>query len=84
LSKFQKNLAGAVIFGLLFLGLIGKRYYAYVNNTKSPFDEVGISLHALMPAPIQSWGCAKLRATFEQTTAPPHGCTSTSGTYGWR
>ena len=62
--------------------MLGGRYYKYVTNARTPFDEVGISLNALVPGPVRDWGCGKLKQTFEGKTAPPHGCSGPSGE--WR
>ena len=54
--------------------LTGFRWYRYVSNTDSPYDEVGITLNNAIPGPINSWGCAKLKTTFatcHRTAAPP-------------
>ncbi|MGE7369837.1 hypothetical protein ACQKKX_12360 [Neorhizobium sp. NPDC001467] len=51
----------------------GTRWYAYIHNTESPYDEIGIELHSRMPMPIRKWGCDKLHATFANAI-PPYGC----------
>lgn len=40
----------------------GWRWYSYVSNTESPYDEVGIELNSRMPMPLRTWGCLKLKA----------------------
>jgi len=35
--------------------VVGFRWYRYVANTDSPYDEVGITLNNAMPGPINSW-----------------------------
>ncbi|TBN47683.1 hypothetical protein EYR15_16020 [Hansschlegelia quercus] len=70
----------AILVGLA--GTIGWRWHSYVVNTTDPYDEVGISLNAAAPGPINAWGCARLKATFEGRALPPYGCTGPDG--GWR
>lgn len=70
----------AVLLLTVALGLvsvIGFRYYVYVTNTQSPYDEVGIELNQAMPGPIRDWGCGKLKDTFGKKALPPLGCQST-------
>ncbi|WP_244512894.1 MULTISPECIES: hypothetical protein [unclassified Ensifer] len=43
--------------------VLGFRWYQYVDNRESPFDEVGIALNAAMPGPINLWGCDRLKLT---------------------
>jgi hypothetical protein len=59
--------------------VIGFRWYRYVTNTDSPYDEIGITLNTAMPGPINSWGCTKLKATFANSL-PPYGCAAGDGT----
>ncbi|MFV0295182.1 MAG: hypothetical protein ACK5JT_03575 [Hyphomicrobiaceae bacterium] len=71
-----------VLVGSAVLG----RYASWAlnwENAETPFDEVGISLHQMMPAFIQAWGCEHLKAEFAQKTMPPHGCRAEQGR-GWR
>jgi hypothetical protein len=56
----------------------GQRWYNYVTNKTSPYDETGIQLNSAMPAPIRKWGCDKLHATFP-TSLPPNGCKAEDG-----
>lgn len=35
--------------------ILGFRWYQYVDNKQSPFDEVGIALNAAMPGPLNQW-----------------------------
>ena len=59
--------------------VIGFRWYRYVTNTDSPYDEIGITLNNSMPGPLNSWGCAKLKITFANSL-PPYGCAAGDGT----
>jgi hypothetical protein len=61
--------------------MFGGRWYTYVSNTASPYDEVGIALNGYAPAPLRAWGCAKLHATFPKNL-PPHGCSQPGGAPG--
>ena len=63
-------------------GFIGQRWYSYVSNTSSAYDEVGIEINSRLPGPLNKWGCDKLHATFGEVP-PPHGCASADGT-SWR
>ncbi|CEJ13785.1 hypothetical protein BN1110_04109 [bacterium YEK0313] len=69
---------------IFFCGSVFYRYYQWVAQADSPFDEVGIGLHSYMPGPIQSWGCARLKERFEGKTLPPHGCKDPANPRGWR
>lgn len=69
---------------VFFCGSIFYRYYQWAVVAESPFDEVGIGLHSYMPGPIQSWGCARLKARFEGKTVPPHGCQDPTSPRRWR
>jgi len=63
-------------------GFIGQRWYSYVSNTTSAYDEVGIEINSRLPGPLNKWGCDKLNATFGEVP-PPYGCASADGT-SWR
>ncbi|ABC93709.1 hypothetical conserved protein (plasmid) [Rhizobium etli CFN 42] len=64
---------------LAFVVVIGFRWYRYIANTDSPYDEVGITLNSSMPGPLNAWGCAKLKQTFG-SALPPYGCAADNGT----
>jgi len=72
-----------LMIAVVFVGGVGKRYYDWVTNTKTPYDEVGIDLHKYMPEPIQKWGCAKLQQNFGNSP-PPHGCGDSTSPHKWR
>ena len=57
---------------------IGYRWYNYVTNTTSPFEEVGIEINSRMPGPIKNWGCGKLKQNFPNAL-PPYGCADATG-----
>lgn len=61
---------------------IGVRWYSYVTNMNSPYDEVGIEINSRLPAALNAWGCDKLQATFGNAV-PPYGCAAADG-QGWR
>ncbi|CAM5768923.1 hypothetical protein [Bosea minatitlanensis] len=63
-------------------GTVGWRWFQYVSNTVSPYDEVGIALNSRMPGPINKWGCDKLHAQFD-SALPPYGCQAGNGRQ-WR
>jgi hypothetical protein len=62
---------------------VGWRWFQYVSNTQSPYDEVGIELNSRMPGPINKWGCDKLHANFGNVL-PPYGCQAGSDGRQWR
>lgn len=66
-----------IVLAVLIIGF-GNRWYAYISNTESPYDEVGITLNTYMPQPIRAWGCAKLHANFPKAL-PPYGCSRPGG-----
>lgn len=65
----------SLIAGVL---LFGQRWYSYVTNTTSPYDEVGIEINSALPAPIRKWGCDKLHERFPDAR-PPNGCQTPDG-----
>jgi hypothetical protein len=52
----------------------GGRWFAYIAYSNDPFDEVGVGLNMMMPAPLRQIGCARLKERFAQRTLPPAGC----------
>ena len=68
-----------LVVALAVVVFTGFRWYRYVSNTDSPYDEIGITLNDAMPGPINSWGCAKLKTTFAGSL-PPLGCAGADGT----
>lgn len=81
----QTPLQMGVSVGLALLiggvGFLGYKWWAYVTNTKSPYDEIGIELNSRAPAPFNEWGCAQLKLRFERMI-PPYGCARPEG--GWK
>ncbi|ANM14233.1 hypothetical protein B5K08_32675 [Rhizobium leguminosarum bv. trifolii] len=75
----RKLLRLLLVIALAVVVFTGFRWYRYVSNTDSPYDEIGITLNNAMPGPINSWGCAKLKTTFA-TSLPPYGCAGADGT----
>ncbi|MDQ0468601.1 hypothetical protein [Labrys wisconsinensis] len=67
-----------IIAAVAAVAMAGWRWYAYVSNTDTPYDEVGITLNSHMPLPLRLWGCGKLRDTFENAL-PPYGCATDDG-----
>lgn len=63
--------------------VVGFRWYRYVTNTESPYDEVGIELNSRMPGPINEWGCVTLHTTFGNAL-PPYGCQNSTDARKWR
>ncbi|MDR9763330.1 hypothetical protein RJJ37_27500 [Rhizobium redzepovicii] len=75
----RKLLRLLLVIALAVVVFTGFRWYRYVSNTDSPYDEIGITLNDAMPGPINSWGCAKLKTTFAGSL-PPLGCAGADGT----
>lgn len=57
--------------------LVG-RWYTYVTNVNTPYDEIGITLNGYMPLQIRAWGCNKLHASFPKAI-PPLNCARPDG-----
>jgi hypothetical protein len=77
----------STLFTLLLVAsvvAVAQAYYHWTTQAESPFDDFGIELHGYMPAPIQSWGCGRLKARFEGKTLPPHGCQDLINPSKWR
>jgi hypothetical protein len=77
----------STVFSLIlvaFVVYVGQGYYRWVAQSETPFEELGIELHSYMPAPVQAWGCARLRARFEGKTIPPLGCQDRVNPVTWR
>ena len=58
---------------LVGVGGIGISWNNYINNTNTPYDEIGIEINSRMPFVLRKYGCDKLKATFKGML-PPHGC----------
>lgn len=78
------QIGATIVLSLLIavVGVLGYKWYAYVTNTTSPYDEIGIELNARAPGPINAWGCAQLKARFGARTVPPYACAKPEG--GWK
>lgn len=63
--------------------LFGSRWYSYVTNTESPYQEVGIDINSRLPDPFNKWGCERLHTTFGNVP-PPVGCQSATDANQWR
>lgn len=70
----------AVVAGLS--GFAGYRWHQYVTNTVTPYDEVGMTLNGIAPAPLNKWGCDRLHESFGNTV-PPLNCEAGTGST-WR
>lgn len=87
LPRSRRRLRFAVIGPVLLLavlGIFGLRWYRYVTNAETPFDEVGIDLNARVPEPLRRWGCGRLEASFGAGTPPPRGCGAPGDPRRWR
>jgi hypothetical protein len=74
------RLAIIIVVAIVMVG--GFRWYRYVSNTESPYQEVGIELNSRMPMPIRKWGCDRLHATFGEML-PPYGCQAGADGRSW-
>ncbi|MCM2439695.1 hypothetical protein HGO34_08195 [Agrobacterium vitis] len=72
-----------LIMAIAAIVLFGSRWYTYVTNTESPYQEVGIDINSRLPDPFNKWGCAKLQANFS-TMLPPYGCQNPTDPKQWR
>lgn len=72
-----------MIMAIAALVIFGSRWYSYVTNTESPYQEVGIEINSRLPDPLNKWGCARLQATFGKVP-PPLGCQSPTNSAQWR
>lgn len=79
----KKLLLVVALMALAAVVVIGGRWYIYVTNEESPYDEIGIDLNNMMPAPINKWGCAQLQSRFG-AMLPPYGCQAGSDGRTWR
>lgn len=75
MQKTGRTLLIIIVAGVIF---VGQRWYDYVTNKTSPYDEVGIQINSALPAFARKWGCDKLHATFPKA-APPTGCEAADG-----
>ncbi|WP_337268558.1 hypothetical protein [Oryzifoliimicrobium ureilyticus] len=78
----MKILKFLFIIAIAVVATCGFRWYRYVTNTQSPYDEVGIELNSRMPTPIRKWGCSQLQSTFGQML-PPYGCQAGADNRSW-
>ncbi len=79
MNKMNKFLLLVVpIIFVTVTSAVGMRWYQYVTNTESAYDEVGIALNGYMPLSLRTWGCAKLKANFSKGL-PPYGCSDATG-----
>jgi len=73
----------AVIVMLILIALAAAGYWLwYVTTSANSHDAIGMQINAVMPEPINAWGCAQLEARFDKGPAP-QGCTG-PGNIGWR
>ncbi|MBP2550001.1 hypothetical protein J2858_002934 [Neorhizobium galegae] len=70
------------ILAIGFAGVIGSRWYSYVTNTDSPYNESGIEINSRMPGPLRKWGCDRLHVTFGNML-PPYGCQAGADGRDW-
>ncbi|MFL0694839.1 MAG: hypothetical protein ACJLUP_23020 [Agrobacterium tumefaciens] len=71
----------ALIVIVALFAVVGGRWYAYVSNTSSPYDEVGIEINSRLPQFLRKWGCDRLQQSFPDSV-PPYGC-GTSDSRSW-
>lgn len=71
-SRFYKIAKPTILAAVLLI--VGGTWYSYVAHADSPFDDVGSSLNAMMPGPINRYGCDMLKKRFGDLPIPPRGC----------
>jgi hypothetical protein len=81
-SISMKILRLAIIVVVVVVVVGGFRWYRYVSNTESPYQEIGIELNSRMPTPIRKWSCDRLHATFGNVL-PPYGCQAGDDGRSW-
>lgn len=74
----QKVLRFLIVIVVAATVMFGGRWYMYVAQADSPYDEVGIALNGYAPAPLRAWGCNKMQARFPGQL-PPYGCAGADG-----
>lgn len=79
----QKLVRIVLIAAIALVATVGWKWYGYVTNTETPYDEVGIELNSRMPGPVNKWGCDRLHATFGNVL-PPYGCHADDSGRTWR
>ena len=78
-----RTIALFVVAIALGLGLtLGHRWYDYVANATSPYDEIGIEINSRLPESLRAWGCGRLKERFARAI-PPYGCSDATGR-NWR
>lgn len=77
-TPMRRALRIVLISFVAFVIFFGQRWYNYVTNKTSPYDETGIQINSALPAPIRKWGCDKLRTNFPKAE-PPAGCEANDG-----
>lgn len=74
----MKILKVVLIVVIAVVGMGAFRWYSYVTNTQSPYQEVGIELNSRLPLPLRKWGCDRLQQNFADML-PPYGCQGADG-----
>jgi len=77
-KKMQKILQVVTVVVVAGLVMFGGRWYMYVAQSDTPYDEVGIALNGYAPGPLRTWGCNKMKERFSNQL-PPYGCASADG-----
>lgn len=80
LARTTALFAFAIVVGLGVT--FGYRWYDYVANAASPYDEVGIEINSRLPESLRAWGCGRLKERFARAI-PPYGCSDATGR-NWR
>lgn len=78
----MKALSVLLVIVVAATAFLGVRWYVYMANTDTPYDEVGIEINSRLPTPLNRWGGDKLQATFGNVV-PPYGCAASDG-QSWR
>lgn len=67
-------LAFLIVIALGFAAVTAYWLY-YVTSGETQFDALGMEINAMLPAPINAWGCSQLETRFGDDRAP-FGCTA--------
>lgn len=74
----------ATFFGIILLAVaaVGAYWVYYVTSSETQFDSIGMEINAMLPEPLNRWGCDQLQARFGDDRAP-WGCVAADFT-SWK
>ncbi|RWX77303.1 hypothetical protein EPK99_16860 [Neorhizobium lilium] len=84
-KRMPRILRGVLVFLAVILlcvaGLLGYWLW-YVTSSKTQFNQVGMEVNNVLPAPMNRWGCGELKKRFGSDRAP-YGCVAADFT-SWK